>query len=242
MSLSWLDDNSLEFPPLEDALHDPNGLLAVGGDLSIERLLQAYRSGIFPWYSEDQPILWWSPDPRMVLRPDALRISKSLRKQIRRSNWRLTLDTAFPQVISCCAGERGDDAGTWISEEMQDAYIELHRGGHAHSVEVRDQQSESLLGGLYGVAIGKVFFGESMFSNADNASKVALVYLMEQLNRWNYSLVDCQVASEHLLSLGAGEISRKEFVAEITELTQQQSPIGQWSFDDAMEADLKASL
>ncbi len=241
MSLCWLDEISLEFPPLDEALLDPNGLLAVGGDLSVDRLLAAYRSGIFPWYSEDQPILWWSPDPRMVLRPDTLKISRSLRKQIRLSDWRVTLDKDFPQVIACCAGKRDDDTGTWITEEMQEAYCDLHEAGFAHSVEVWDEQDGSLLGGLYGIAIGGVFFGESMFSVADNASKIALVYLMQQLKRWGFSLVDCQVSSDHLLSLGAVEMCRAKFAEEIATLINVDMAKGPWSFDESLQAELKTA-
>ena len=242
MSLCWIDEDKLEFPPLSEALLEPNGLLAVGGDLSVDRLLKAYSSGIFPWYSEEQPILWWSPDPRMVLRPDTLKISRSLRKQLRRSNWRLSLDEDFSQVIFCCAGQRDDHTGTWITEEMQEAYCDLHEAGFAHSVEVWDEQDGSLLGGLYGVAIGGVFFGGSMFSKADNASKIALVYLMQQLRRWGFKLVDCQVSSDHLVSLGAFEISRSNFGEEIEALAVLENFKGPWSFDDDLKFEFMSEL
>ncbi|TQV73546.1 leucyl/phenylalanyl-tRNA--protein transferase [Exilibacterium tricleocarpae] len=210
--IPWLDCDHLAFPPLEQALTSPNGLLAAGGDLRPQRLLYAYRRGIFPWYEEGQPILWWSPSPRMVIFPHQLHIARSLRKILRRGRFTVTADTAFERVIEACAGTRrhaGSDEGTWITAAMQRAYCELHRLGHAHSVEV--WLDSKLVGGLYGIALGQVFFGESMFSLERDASKVAFVHLVQQLGDWGFQLVDCQVASDHLSSLGAGEISRQRF-------------------------------
>jgi len=207
----WLNPHDPEdFPDVSLALTDPNGLLAVGGDLSVARLLTAYRRGIFPWYSEDQPILWWSPDPRMVLFPNQIHISKSLQKTLRKNIFELRIDTVFEQVMRQCAAPRNDNAGTWITEEMIYAYIELHRQGHAHSIEC--WQNNELVGGLYGVAIESTFFGESMFSRTPNASKVALVSLSQYCLENNIKLIDCQVESEHLFSMGAVNITRDEFV------------------------------
>ncbi len=199
-----------DFPPLEQALEQPDGLLAIGGDLSSARLVAAYQRGIFPWYSDDQPILWWSPNPRMVLFPEQLKVSRSLRKNMRNGGFRVTLNEAFEAVLFACARvPRRDQDGTWITAEMQAAYTELHERGVAHSVECWYQ--DQLVGGLYGINIGKVFFGESMFSLMSNASKVAFVAFVEQLRAWDYALVDCQVYSEHLESLGAFMIAREEF-------------------------------
>ncbi|MDE1461581.1 leucyl/phenylalanyl-tRNA--protein transferase [Spartinivicinus poritis] len=208
--IPWLNDYPVKFPPVSDALDYPDGLLAAGGNLSISTLLEAYRHGIFPWFSETEPILWWSPNPRMVLLPEELKVSRSLRKFIKRKPFTITCDQAFSQVMQACAEPRKESSGTWISDEMYTAYNELHLSGHAHSIEC--WQNDSLVGGLYGVAIGSVFFGESMFSRATNASKVALYYLVEQLKQWNFPLIDCQVYSEHLASLGARPISRELFV------------------------------
>jgi leucyl/phenylalanyl-tRNA--protein transferase len=206
-----LDPNNpnQEFPPVDQAELDPDGLLAIGGDLSTTRLLIAYRSGIFPWYSDGQPILWWSPDPRTILYPKQFRKSRSLRKDIRNSNLTITIDQAFEDVIAACAAPRQNQPGTWITDEMQQAYLNLFKQGDAHSVEVWEQSR--LIGGLYGVAVGKVYFGESMFSSRSNASKIALLFLCEKLTEWGYELIDCQVYSEHLISLGAEEIPRSEF-------------------------------
>lgn len=206
----WLDPNDLEFPASELALTEPNGLLAIGGDLSPERLVQAYRHGVFPWYEEPQPILWWSPSPRAVLFPERIIVSKSLRKRIRRGDYAVTADQQFQQVIEHCASvPRAGQNGTWISQQMIDAYITLHQQGIAHSIEVWQQQQ--LVGGLYGLAIGGVFFGESMFSLRTDASKTAFVYLARQLQQWNFAMIDCQVSNPHLFSLGAEEIERSEF-------------------------------
>jgi leucyl/phenylalanyl-tRNA--protein transferase len=202
----------LSFPPPHLAIKE--GLLAVGGDLSAERLLLAYRSGIFPWYSQGEPILWWSPDPRLVLYPDELRISTSLRKVIKRKSFHITFNKAFDAVIQACAeAKRAYGEGTWITDEMKGAYCLLHREGYAHSVEA--WQGESLVGGLYGIAIGRAFFGESMFSRISNASKVALVTLVENLKRLNFILIDCQVRTDHLIRFGAREIPRALFLKQV---------------------------
>lgn len=212
-TLYWLDPDNEDspFPPVELALDDPDGLLAIGGSLGSRRLLRAYRHGIFPWYSEGQPILWWSPNPRSVLFPENIRVSRSLRKTLRKHPFSLTMDTAFEQVISACGEPRDYHPGTWITPEMAEAYIQLYASGHAHSVETWDEQGQ-LVGGLYGISIGKVFFGESMFSRRTDASKVAFVHLVGQLRAWKYGLIDCQVQSQHLDSLGAENIARERFI------------------------------
>lgn len=201
--------NNLEFPPVSNA--DAEGLLAVGGGLSSARLLLAYRSGIFPWFNEGSPILWWSPDPRMVLVPDRIKISKSMRKVIRDGRFRLTKNTCFEAVIDACASiKRDGQGGTWITGDMRRAYVELHKRGHAKSYEV--WENEKLVGGLYGVDLGHVFCGESMFSKVSNASKFAFIKLAHDLDADGYSLIDCQVYNDHLASLGAKEMPRKEFI------------------------------
>lgn len=204
-------DSNSAFPDVEQAEIEPDGLLAVGGDLSLERLIKAYRHGIFPWYSEGQPILWWSPNPRLVLFPENLHVSRSLRKTLRKGQFTATFDHAFDQVLQACAAPRESDAGTWLLPEMRDAYNRLHAHHLAHSVEI--WADGELVGGLYGVAIGRVFFGESMFSRRSNASKAALVHLVNTLGEWGYRLIDCQVYTDHLASLGAEEIPRADFTA-----------------------------
>ncbi len=194
------------------ALREPDGLLAAGGDLSVKRLLCAYRRGIFPWYEEDQPILWWSPDPRLVLIPGSEHCSSSMRKFMRRMPWTITFDRRFDDVIRSCASARPRAAGTWITIAMQQAYGGLHRAGFAHSIEVNDDEG-CLIGGLYGVSIGRVFFGESMFSRRSNASKVAFIALSRWLRQQGFALLDCQVSNPHLLTLGAKEIPREDFDA-----------------------------
>ncbi len=200
-----------DFPPLELALSDPDGLLAAGGDLSVARLIEAYRRGIFPWYSDGQPLLWWSPDPRTVLRPDRVRVSRSLRRRIQRGDFEVSFDRDFQGVLTGCATARREGGGTWITRDMSAAYQALHLKGYAHSIEC--WQDGQLVGGLYGVAIGLVFFGESMFSRRTDASKVALVQLCGWLREWGYVLIDCQVHTEHLASLGAEPIPRKTFAS-----------------------------
>ena len=202
------DPNS-PFPPTEQALANPPGLLAAGGDLSPARLVNAYRQGIFPWYSDDQPILWWSPAPRCVLYPKDVHISRRLRRRYNQGAFALTCDQAFAEVIEACAQPRFEHDGTWITQEMRLAYIRLHALGIAHSIEA--WVDGELAGGIYGLALGGVFFGESMFSKQEDGSKVALVTLCRQLNRWNFTLLDCQISNPHLLSMGAIEIPRAEF-------------------------------
>lgn len=227
----WLDprDPAAPFPPVELALRDPDGLLALGGDLSPERLLRAYRQGIFPWYSDGQPILWWSPDPRMVLRPEELKISRSLRKTLRKRALLITLDEDFAAVMAACAEPRSDGLGTWITEDMTLAYRRLHELGYAHSVEA--WQDGHLVGGLYGVALGNVFFGESMFTRATDASKIAFVHLVRQLQRWHFALIDCQVYTGHLASLGAAPIPRRDFSAILLREARPPDRRGAWQLD-----------
>lgn len=201
------------FPPTSTALEDPNGLLAVGGDLSAARLLAAYQRGIFPWYEAGEPILWWTPQPRAVLRPREFHESKSLRKFLKTRDWRVEYDQRFEQVIEACAAPSPGREETWISDDMKAAYLELHRLGYAHSVEVLD--NDCLVGGLYGVKLGKIFFGESMFSNTPNASKVALKALCELGSLGGLSLIDCQMPNEHLSSLGMTLIQRENFEMEL---------------------------
>lgn len=220
------------FPPPTEA--EPSGLLAVGGDLSPERLLTAYANGIFPWYSEDEPILWFSPDPRFVLRPSALRVSRSLRKRVRRGDYRVTLDTAFADVIARCqATPRPGQAGTWITPEMRDAYIALHELGFAHSVEA--WRGEELVGGLYGVGLGGLFSGESMFAHAPDASKVAFVWLVRQLERWGVALIDCQIQTDHLERFGAEDLDRDAFLDALPDLVRPPYGRGRWRFDPDLD-------
>ncbi len=226
--LPWLNPNALDFPHPDSALTDPDGLLAAGGDLSPERLIAAYKTGIFPWYSEDQPILWWSPDPRCALQPGSVHSSRSLKKFIRKTALTLTFDNAFERVISHCSRLESEE-GTWITDEMYEAYLQLHDLGVAHSIEV--SIDGELVGGLYGLAIGRCFFGESMFSVRANASKVAFSALCRQLQRWNYSLVDCQVENSHLLSMGATSLPRQEFLSILKDNVDQQANHDRWIFD-----------
>ena len=223
MQLTLLDPNNSAqtFPPLYQALRNPDGLLAVGGCLSIERLLNAYKHGIFPWYNADEPILWWSPDPRLVLFPDKLIVSRSLRKALRKGLFTVTFDQAFAQVMNGCSAPRKDSDNTWINPDIHHAYVELHQHGYAHSVEV--WCNEELVGGLYGVALGQVFFGESMFHTKTDASKVAFVSLVEQLKNWGYHVIDCQVHTEHLQSLGAEEIDRRLFAKILRQYADRPS-------------------
>ena len=215
------------FPPPESALRDPNGLLCAGADLSVERLLAAYRSGIFPWYSGDEPILWWSPDPRMVLFCDELKVSRSLAKNLRNKGFEIRIDSAFSRVIRACAEPRRSESGTWIGREMQAAYVALHRAGHAHSFET--WQEGRLVGGLYGVAIGRAFFGESMFSRATDASKVALVGLVATLRARGFPMIDCQQRTPLLASLGAREIPRRGFLHRLAALVNYAESPKKWT-------------
>ncbi len=226
--IPWLNADD-PFPPVHSALREPDGLLAAGGGLSQVRLLEAYRHGIFPWYSEGQPVLWWSPDPRMVLDPAALSISRSLRKRLRARHYEVRVDTRFREVMRECAAPRGVETGTWITDEMAQAYAALHRAGFAHSVET--WIDNALAGGLYGVAVGRVFFGESMFTRATDASKTALAHLARQLVRWEFGLIDCQMATPHLASLGAREIPREDFLQALSELVNYPTRTGSWRFD-----------
>lgn len=229
--LHWLDpaDPTQAFPPIHLALTEPNGLLAVGGDLSAERLLRAYAQGIFPWYNPEEPILWWSPDPRTVLSPDGMHVSRSLQRAIGRGNYAVTMDRCLGPVLDACAAPRRSGAGTWLGPDMRRAYLRLHQLGYAHSVEI--WRDGILIGGLYGVAIGACFFGESMFSRATDASKLALYWLCQQLQAWNFQLIDCQVASAHLQRLGAVEISRERFRNRLRQAVNQAGRTGHWQFD-----------
>jgi len=213
--IHWLDENYTpnSFPPIETALIEPNGLLAAGGDLSLPRLLEAYSHGVFPWYSDDQPILWWSPNPRMVCFLDELHIPKRLRSFLKKHEYILKFDSAFRQVIEACAQPRDSFGGTWITEEMLEAYCEMHNQGHAHSLEVWKIESneEYLVGGIYGISIGQMFFGESMFSRETNTSKLAFISLVKHLKYWGYELLDAQVESAHLRTLGCRTIPREQF-------------------------------
>lgn len=217
----------LRFP--SPGLASDEGLLAVGGDLSEQRLILAYRTGIFPWYSDGDPILWWSPNPRLVLFPEDFHISRSLKRVLKKQTFHITFDTAFRQVVAGCAGRRTGAEGTWIVPEMAAAYQRLHHIGVAHSVEV--WQDDALAGGLYGVSLGGSFFGESMFSRASNASKVALAALIRSVRKWDFDMVDCQVTSAHLLRMGAKEVSRKVFL-EMLELSMEKpTRVGRWHPD-----------
>ncbi len=229
--IPWLDRNA-PFPPLTRALIEPNGLLAAGGDLSAARLIEAYSNGIFPWYSEEQPLLWWSPDPRMVLFPAELKISRSLGKRLRKArkdDFEIRVDTQFEAVMRACAVPRDGQPGTWITPAMVAAYTELHRRGLAHSVET--WIDNELAGGLYGVSLGRMFYGESMFTRTTDASKLALATLVKQLQRWAYGPIDCQMKTAHLASLGAREIPRADFVRQVKVLVNCE-PLHSWQFDN----------
>lgn len=215
--IPWLEGGSLDFPHPSQALLEPDGLLAAGGDLSCRQLVHAYRHGIFPWFDDSQPILWWSPNPRLIIEPRNLHISRSLRKLLKKGQFQVTSDTCFSEVMQACAEPREDQDGTWITDDMLEAYTVLHEEGYAHSVEV--WSDNQLVGGLYGVAIGKVFFGESMFSRVSNASKVAFASAMGALDMIGFELVDCQVQTQHLQSLGAQEIARQHFLDLLVDLT-----------------------
>ncbi len=215
------------FPLPDSALTSPNGLLAFGGDLSPLRLLAAYRRGIFPWFSTGEPILWWSPDPRCVLHTERLHIHRSLRRQLAGKHWRLTVDHAFGEVIRACAAPRDKHTGTWITCDMIEAYVRLHVQGHAHSVEVWDDQR--LVGGIYGVAAGRLFCGESMFSAESGGSRIALIALAQLLHELGFPLIDTQVANAHTLSLGAVEIPRRKFLAEVARLVELPGCVGNWT-------------
>ena len=226
--IPWLQHSSDPFPPIDQAINDPNGLLAAGGSLSKERLIDAYRSGIFPWYSPGEPILWWSPDPRCVVIPDQIHISRSMRKRLKKKDYTVVFDRNFSSVMDACSAPRKDAEGTWISDQMKLAYNALHKEGVAHSVEV--YINDELVGGLYGLSMGKLFFGESMFSRAKDSSKIAFILMVEQLQKWGYALIDCQVSNDHLFSLGAIEISRESFQLYLDRYIDCPSP-SNWQFD-----------
>jgi leucyl/phenylalanyl-tRNA--protein transferase len=226
MMIPWLEPDD-EFPPVDAALIEPNGLLAAGAELTRQRLLAGYRRGIFPWFNDGDPVLWWSPDPRMVLFLDELHVSKSLRKVLRAGTFEVTFDSAFAAVMNGCAAPRGGEPGTWITDDMTTAYADLHANGYGHSVEV--WQGGVLAGGLYGVAVGRMFFGESMFSRQSNASKVALAYTVRLLSQLHFGLIDCQMPTSHLASLGAREIPRHEFVSRVATLVDAPAGPDSWS-------------
>jgi leucyl/phenylalanyl-tRNA--protein transferase len=227
--IRWLRSDE-PFPPVQSALAEPNGLLAAGGNLDPDRLITAYRHGIFPWFGENQPVLWWSPDPRMALAPAALRVTRSLAKTLRNKHYEMRADSAFRAVMHACAEPRRDQDGTWINREMIAAYCALHERGIAHSIET--WINGELVGGLYGVALGRMFFGESMFSRVTDASKIALTHLARQLERWDYGLIDCQVHTAHLASMGAREMPRYAFMRKLGELVNYPQTTGAWTLDD----------
>jgi leucyl/phenylalanyl-tRNA---protein transferase len=217
------------FPAPE--LARPDGLLAIGGDLTPQRLLSAYARGIFPWFNDERgPILWWSPDPRAVITPDSVKVSRSLRKRLTRGDLRVTFDRAFMDVVAGCAAPRDSATGTWITRSMRAAYGELHRLGYAHSAET--WSGDELVGGLYGVSLGRMFFGESMFARVSDASKVALVRLATRLSNWNFELIDCQIMNPHLRSLGAVDLPRREFLARLRNNPINETRVGMWQFDE----------
>lgn len=231
LRLQWLDPDDPEapFPPVEGALERPNGLLAVGGDLSKKRLLRAYAQGIFPWFGPNEPILWWSPDPRAVFYPDHFYESKRFKRSLRQARYAVTLDQAFERVVKQCSAPRLKQTGTWLGAEMRNAYGQLHKAGYAHSVEVWRQGR--LIGGVYGLALGGIFFGESMFSRETNGSKIALTWLARQLAAWDYDLIDGQVGSLHLYRLGAADMPRRQFTALLDRsLRERPTDVGAWAF------------
>lgn len=235
--LPWLPAHPVQFPPTTHALDQPSGLLAAGGTLEPAWLLAAYRQGIFPWYSDDQPILWWSPDPRTVLFPEELHVSRSLAKRVRNSGFEVTFNRAFTAVVAACSAPRPGQDGTWIIREMQDAYLTLHQLGYARSVEI--WENNTLVGGLYGVALGPVFFGESMFSLSRDASKIALVHLVRAMRNGGGKLIDCQMHTQHLARLGTCNIARADFIGyldtylAVSESRESQQPLPCWSLPSA---------
>ena len=228
--LPWINPDD-PFPPVEKAMREPNGLLCAGMDLSPERILDAYRHGIFPWFNPGEPVLWWSPDPRMVLVPAKIKISRSLRQRMKRGGYEIRVDTCFRQVMQECAAPRDGQPGTWIVPAMLDAYTRLHLMGFAHSVET--WMEGELVGGLYGLAIGRMFYGESMFSRRTDASKLALVHLCRQLDDWGFGMIDCQMETSHLATMGASPIPRETFIQELKRLIKLEPVHSPWRFDNA---------
>jgi leucyl/phenylalanyl-tRNA---protein transferase len=225
------------FPDVETALDDPNGLLAAGGGLGVARLIDAYSRGIFPWFSEGDPVLWWCPDPRMILPTDGVHVSRSLRRRLRRGDFTLTLDSAFENVVEACAGPRRHESGTWLVPSMRRAYARLFDEGAAHSIEV--WMDGALAGGLYGVAIGRMFYGESMFSLRTDGSKIGIIALAAQLARWGFPIIDCQMRTEHLASLGAIDVPRRQFVRRVGALVKQPPVPSPWQLDEDLIATLR---
>lgn len=242
ITLPRLSNRELTFPDVHTALEQPNGLLAHGGDLEPERLIAAYSRGIFPWFSHDEPILWWSPDPRMVFATAKPHVPRRLRRWLRSCRWTIHADGAFAEVMRACAMPRGGHQGTWITGAMHLAYGRLHEIGHAHSIEIRD--GDALIGGIYGVAVGRMFFAESMFSFRDHASKVALLALCRGLAQWEFPLLDAQMRSDHLVSLGGFELARHEFVLRVAGLVGAPPPPGGWNehFSAIAPADLASPI
>lgn len=229
-SLVWIQEDAPadSFPPVANALEQPNGLLCAGGDLSPERLLQAYQQGIFPWYGEDEPLLWWSPNPRTLISTDSFHVSRSMQRFLKQHPYRLSLNEDFAGTITACAAPRAQSPETWITDEMRDAYIALHQLGHAHALEVWEQ--DELVGGIYGVAVGGAFCGESMFSRRTNTSKLALWTLLQHLKRQDFSVFDCQLWNDHLASLGAYEVSRADYIQQLSQ-AQHTKPCKNWQLD-----------
>lgn len=223
---AFLHDATVPFPDPSEALEEPNGLLAIGGELSSERLVDAYSRGIFPWYGDDQPLLWWSPDPRALLYFDQIKISRSLQHLLKKTNYRVSIDEAFSEVIHQCSQPRIKQQDSWITTDMEQAYIDLHRQHIAHSIEV--WQNDELIGGLYGLAMGRAFFGESMFNRKDNAAKIALVYLTQQLQAWGYAWIDCQLPNPFLTSMGAVEVARDDFLKQLSTAIGEQADDHVW--------------
>ena len=236
--IPWLERDD-PFPLTRTALKQPNGLLAAGADLTPERLIEAYSLGVFPWFNADEPVLWWSPDPRMVLFPAELKVARSLKKVVRNRPYEVRLDTAFSQVMQGCAQPREGQSGTWISPMMTDAYTRLHEMGVAHSAET--WIDGKLAGGLYGVALGRMFYGESMFTEVTDASKIAFVHLVWQLKRWGFGMIDCQMKTAHLETFGAREIPRSDFMRRVSKLIQYSPAPTLWRFDPDIKLELAAN-
>lgn len=235
--IPWLEPDD-PFPPASKALKQPNGLLAAGADLTPARLIEAYSHGVFPWFNADEPVLWWSPDPRMVLFPAELKVARSLKKVIRKRDYEVRLDTVFTRVMHCCAQPRKGQSGTWISPMMIEAYTQLHAMGVAHSAET--WIDGKLVGGLYGIALGRMFYGESMFTEVTDASKIAFVHLVWQLKRWGFGLIDCQMKTAHLGTFGAREIPRSDFMRRVSKLIQYSPTPTPWRFDLDIKLELEA--